>query len=403
MVSAADVRHIFASGRSDDGRRKCRRAIYLHAVLIPYYCVNTVTSNNLKREEAFEIQIKTKLLLLLCSVSVAVLAAEAVLVAVGFSYSPMTIEQIPHHRNDYRRHHIPGDDHFTYDSQLLWRPKPGFKIFNVQGFRGRELSDDKGDQFRILAIGDSNTLGWGGQEGANWPHELEKVLRKVSDRYVVSNAGVWGYTSFQGMRRLQEAVSLQPDIVLLSFGSNDAHPVGFSDAEYAHFSLSAPRSMLAKSRIVQLVSAAWNANQIRQQDRTQLVHRVNLTDYSSNLRKMVKLARDHNAIPVLLTRPYFGSSTDPTWWKTYAPQYAEATLQIAEQTDTLAIDVYTWFKNHDACFADESHFTSQGHAEAAQLILSHLGPILPATPSLGAASEMLAVDLTPSCRSNQSK
>jgi len=96
-------------------------------------------------------------------------------------------------------------------------------VFNSQGFRGKELGGKQHGEFRIFTIGDSNTLGWGGSEDApNWPVHLEDLLQESNNRFTVINAGVWGYTSFQGMRRFKEVLGYDPDMVIISFGSNDA-------------------------------------------------------------------------------------------------------------------------------------------------------------------------------------
>ena len=47
------------------------------------------------------------------------------------------------------------------------------------------------------------------------------------------NAAAFGWSSYQGVRRLEEMLKLDPDLVLFSFGANDCQHVVRSDAEFA--------------------------------------------------------------------------------------------------------------------------------------------------------------------------
>ena len=86
---------------------------------------------------------------------------------------------------------------------------------------------------RVVAIGDSNTLGWAGAEGSNWPAALGRAMTGARLEAEVVNGGVWGYSSFQGVRRMRETLGYRPDVVLVSYGSNDAHRVHRPDREFA--------------------------------------------------------------------------------------------------------------------------------------------------------------------------
>ncbi|MCX6355267.1 MAG: hypothetical protein NTZ78_10245 [Candidatus Aureabacteria bacterium] len=93
------------------------------------------------------------------------------MIIIDYNYSPLHIQVLK--KNERRDYHSFNDDYFTYDPYLFWRPRSGFSIFNSQGFRGKELPTVKGDEYRIFAFGDSNTLGWRGKNGPNWPLYLE--------------------------------------------------------------------------------------------------------------------------------------------------------------------------------------------------------------------------------------
>src|SRR5207244_3108084 len=110
---------------------------------------------------------------------------------------------------------------------------------------------------RVFAIGDSNTLGWGETNGPNWPLYLGEILNREHRNLTLINAGVWGYSSFQGLRWFEGTLRFNPDVVLISFGANDAHRVTVSDADFVNlggrkFSFYAGQ-ILNKVRIGQLV------------------------------------------------------------------------------------------------------------------------------------------------------
>jgi acyl-CoA thioesterase-1 len=74
----------------------------------------------------------------------------------------------------------------------------------------------------ILAIGDSMTAGYGVAREVSYPAQLETELRKHGYDYIVVNQGVTGSTTTQALGRLTRALSLQPEIVIIQLGGNDA-------------------------------------------------------------------------------------------------------------------------------------------------------------------------------------
>ncbi len=68
-----------------------------------------------------------------------------------------------------------------------------------------------------IAFGDSLTEGYGANEGGDYPSQLAKRLRVK-----IRNLGVAGNTTADGFARLDQAAQLQPRVVLLCLGGNDA-------------------------------------------------------------------------------------------------------------------------------------------------------------------------------------
>jgi lysophospholipase L1-like esterase len=79
-------------------------------------------------------------------------------------------------------------------------------------------------RFRAVALGDSNTYGFGLAEEATYPALLEARLRAQGVQARVWNAGINGQTVLQGLARLERDVfQRQPDAVLVAFGLNDCN------------------------------------------------------------------------------------------------------------------------------------------------------------------------------------
>lgn len=74
----------------------------------------------------------------------------------------------------------------------------------------------------IVAFGDSLTVGLGVDAGRTYPALLGERLKREGYDYRVINAGVSGDTTAGGLRRVDWALRLKPEIVILELGVNDA-------------------------------------------------------------------------------------------------------------------------------------------------------------------------------------
>ena len=329
---------------------------------------------------------KNKIILLVVfSLFIAIIISEAFLRLVDYSYTPLDIK-VMGNVHDWRFQHSFKDDHFIYDPNLIWRPKKNHSVFNSQGYRGKELSIKKDEnEFRIFAIGDSNTLGWAGKDGPNWPMYLQDLLTNRDKTFSVINAGVWGYSSYQGVERLKESLFLKPDLVLISFGVNDAHLVEVSDADFTRTNadfiktkLSSYKPFLYKFKIGQVVLAFLGKvmSPKKGSGKDELVHRVSVDEYKDNLIRMIEISKKNNITCILLTRPFIGESPNKLWWKNFAPDYVKATIEVGQNYDAPVIDLYSQFKDKEEYFADESHFNEKGHRLAAKIVYDQIKPLL---------------------------
>src|SRR4029078_3386693 len=75
---------------------------------------------------------------------------------------------------------------------------------------------------QIVALGASNTRGWGVSAGQSYPAQLQAMLQAQGSSLRVKNEGVPGNTSGDMLARLPSAVPDGTKIVILQFGTNDA-------------------------------------------------------------------------------------------------------------------------------------------------------------------------------------
>jgi acyl-CoA thioesterase I len=73
----------------------------------------------------------------------------------------------------------------------------------------------------IVAFGDSLTAGYGADPGDSYPDYLEKDLNAKGYHYQVINQGISGNTTKDGVDRLEDALRLKPELVIVAFGGND--------------------------------------------------------------------------------------------------------------------------------------------------------------------------------------
>lgn len=96
------------------------------------------------------------------------------------------------------------------------------EVINSLGFRDHEVTVDKGDVYRILAIGDSFTYGWGVNLEDTWCKQLESRLKAQGLRVEVLNLGKPAAGPPAYATIAETAVPLlKPDLVLVGVLAGD--------------------------------------------------------------------------------------------------------------------------------------------------------------------------------------
>jgi lysophospholipase L1-like esterase len=249
----------------------------------------------------------------------------------------------------------PGDPFYALDPRrrtnladpiLIWRGRPNYTgrwryveggvvneyETNAFGFRDDALVTPKPSGMRrLLNVGDSATWGLNLSSRADsYSDQIELLLSRTGARaahWDVANAGVVGYSSFQGAQLIHHQLrELEPDVVSIYLGNNDSSPGGMKDAERAAASAGPLHRWLRYNRFYLMILKkllAWRASGV-EEDRGQLLEQLSKGDseaqrdvasyyrllarvtpdqYETNLRTMVQDVRRAGARPILLAVP----------------------------------------------------------------------------------------------------
>src|SRR5262249_16721169 len=207
---------------------------------------------------------------------------------------------------------------FEGERLLLWRLKPNldhaiwdFTVVstNAQSFRADYPIEAKpAGTFRIVCLGDSVTFGyrvppvWPDKpndydpEWLPYPMLLAKELRKANPnrRIEVFPMAVPGYTSHQGLAWLRRDIAtLQPDMVIASFGWNDASVSDVSDRQSidTHWFPYTKRWLIDHSQAFAYATRWFHSRGGPAPVVRAPVPRVSEPDYVENFKVIVNLAR----------------------------------------------------------------------------------------------------------------
>jgi lysophospholipase L1-like esterase len=267
------------------------------------------------------------------------------------------------------------------DETLYWRFNPGrFEMacpeidgptqffINNDGVRhSSPISAKKEGVTRIVCLGDSTTFGVDLQDSSTYPALLQKEFDRQygSGSYEIINAGVPGYTAYQGLELLREKYETwDPDIITLYFGENDNYDVKRFYQELEHNMLKRVDESLRRNlriysffkKIKQSVEMKVNSVSNR------VVHEEIFID---NLNALVRFAHGKK-IDILMV-------TYPTYNEVYSAKehaYNKVIREIATKNDVFLIDLVAAFRKEkeNQLFTDNLHHTSQGSRIVAEAL-----------------------------------
>ena len=303
--------------------------------------------------------------------------------------------------DDWRGHHAFGDEDFELDPAFLeapnrsplWLPRADHPLFQEDRATGVPVTRQRSPGvLRVLALGDSNTLGDG---ATSWPHQL--AVPAHGDPAVgscgnieVSNLGVHGYSSFQGLARLRRTLSslddrALPHVVVVCFGWNDAVPVSNPpDREWG-------AALAATGWLTEGATPGgpWRATAIGravhwlavQESRRSVQPRVSVEEFVANHMEMARLCEERGLAFVPATRP-FALMDDVPHLEVDVGHEHEVGLYAARLREAAAREGWplwdlegvarSWGADLPTRFVDPCHFSEEGHSRAALSLLSTL-------------------------------
>lgn len=209
-------------------------------------------------------------------------------------------------------------------------------------------------------------------------------------KHEVINAGVPGYTSFQGKKYLfDELMELEPDAVIITFGWNDhwAGIDGKPDSEHkmpnqAFLGLQNLLSHTNLYRFLRKIILGFSPEtETLPFDQVPGLRRVPRPEFVSNLIEMIDTLNQHGIQPLLVVPPvpspekYFGGQKFNLHILHEA--YQEEIRRVSAQTGTTLVDLQPLFDQYQNLFpVDPIHYNVQGSELAARAIFEALSKLI---------------------------
>lgn len=357
----------------------------------------------------------SRLVWVLCSVLLACLVVEVYFRLMDdFPYpSPReAFERALHYEPAVFSRHILKQEQRTF---LKLDNETRFSI-NSKGYRGPEFSIKKPEGVtRIIVFGGSTVFDLEQTEGKDWPHRVENNLNATgTGKYEVINAGVPGHASFDSLGRLfTRDYRFQPDYVLLYNAWNDLKHFGSkapllntikphvpqSDLRLFHMGL-LDRIFSENSKLYLYLRSLYliyqyspnlegGARRLKKFSKPQKeVQPEALKQFELNIKMFVDLARNINAVPVLVTQATLVNSANSTEERekilfTATPfEHAKLVqafdlarltiLHVAADKDVDLIDAAAKLSGTRRYYSDHAHLTAAGSEALGNLVATEL-------------------------------
>lgn len=306
---------------------------------------------------------------------------------------------------------------------------------NSLGFRGEERPENFEKHLTIIAVGGSATEGFILNDGKTWPARLEKKVKESFKHIWLNNAGLDGHTSFGHVILMNDYISkIKPKVVLFLVGGNDLwikNSKTFDDGLTNDLTLNFDstkdflRTASGYSEVLALAynvyrysikipypnADSWEANfkeyeisDIQKSEELEIVDKKlkdfkenYKTNYSLRLKKLIKLSRENNIKPVLITSPaIYGDAIDDITNVNFGSMkvgkagvrengniawaslefYNDVTRSIGAEHNILVIDLANELPKSSRYFRDFVHYNNEGSEKIAEIVYNNLSPFL---------------------------
>jgi peptidoglycan/LPS O-acetylase OafA/YrhL/lysophospholipase L1-like esterase len=275
---------------------------------------------------------------------------------------------------------------------------------NNLGFRGPDIPRDKGDAFRIVALGESQTFGPTLRDGEKpWPELLQDLFDQHAScgrKIEVVNAGTEGYTLENNLERVRrDILPLKPDLILSTHGMNGFLPFGLRRVPEPNEPGVRPRASALIGRAALTIERAAHDWRDGNSARARPVALAPMSDtelmrsrYADEYRKLIALARDNGVDIALADATMSVNESSPREVKDFygavfkpiddiiAANAAHNRMVklIAGEEGAPLIDMAAGVDGvwDDDLYLDIVHFTEAGNERVAALMFRSLLPIL---------------------------
>ena len=286
--------------------------------------------------------------------------------------------------------------------RLRPRPKPSShaRLFdseisiNSLGFRGKEVSREKGNAYRIVALGESTTFGFTMKEkDPPWPELLEQFIRerlRPHRAVEVINAGIPGWDLQANLGRLAtEILPLHPDMIISYHGYNGFSMihgvVPLSNLLEPPVYRIRPVKLLADCEFRLEVMKAVSREQALLATRASSFVAPLQTRYADAYRQLIEFAQTNNIRLVLADYSMAVNENSPrgvldfyrrrypavVWWIKANQAHSLIVQQLAQQhPEVVFVDAHPGLDGDHDKFIDLMHFTQAGRQQLAETIFA---------------------------------
>ena len=290
-------------------------------------------------------------------------------------------------------------------------------FINEQGSRGASFKLPKPPRVRrIVVLGGSTVFDLNADEGFDWPHLVEKFLKKKGHHEVeVINAGIPGHTSGDSLGRLYTEIwqwepdylmiyetwndikyfnSLSYDTPLIRFvkpSNPDADPFKTYQGTMDYLLSYSQLYVKIRTRYFAWKHPAGSEGRFKEERRDD-VGNLGLAQFRLNLETFVDVSRNIHAIPILITQATLVSSMNTEEDRKrivygYVGLSHEGILQayekcrqvvlgVAREKKAAVLDLLPQLQGKSELFQDHDHTTPRGSEEVAKRVANFLDPLL---------------------------
>jgi lysophospholipase L1-like esterase len=275
---------------------------------------------------------------------------------------------------------------------------------NNLGFRGPDMAADKGDAYRIVALGESQTFGPTLRDGEKpWPELLQDELDRHAScgrSIEVLNGGTEAYTIENNLERMRrDILPLKPDLIVSTHGMNGFWPFGLRRVPEPNEPGVRPRASALIGRAVltlERVAHDWRDRNSAQASAATLAPMSDAelmkSRYADDYRKLIALARANGvdialADSTMAVNPSSPREVKDFYGAVFKPiddiiaangAHNRMVKLIARDEGAPLIDMAAGVDGiwDDDLYLDIVHFTERGNERVAKLMFRALLPIL---------------------------